>query len=117
MIYIIEDDVSVSRSFELFFESAGIGFRAFKSAESFLSVEKPVMNDLLLLDINLPLMSGMDLLNKLALEKRNIPTIVITALDDEQTRETCKGYGVKAFLRKPVDSEALMDLIKYHTNV
>jgi FixJ family two-component response regulator len=108
--------MSVRRSFEIFLESAGIEFKSFGSAESFLSSGVPTINDLLLLDINLPVMSGLDLLDSLAKDKKPVPTIVITAVDDGRTRERCKGYGVKAFLRKPVDGETLMDLIKYHSN-
>jgi len=114
MIYLIEDDVSVRRSFEIFLESAGFAFKSFGSAESFLSNGIPTMKDLLLLDINLPEMNGLDLLSKLSREKKNTSVIVITAIDDEQTREGCKRFGVKAFLRKPVDGGALIDLIKYH---
>ena len=114
MIYLIEDDNSVRRSFEIFLESAGLEFKSFESAELFLSRGMPALDDLLLLDINLPGMNGLDLLSKLSHENKNTPAIVITALDDAQIRQGCKRYGVKAFLRKPVDLEALMDVIKYH---
>jgi FixJ family two-component response regulator len=57
-------------------------------------------------------MSGLDLLNKFAQDKKLIPVIVVTARDDSSIRESCISYGVKAFLRKPVDGAALMDLIK-----
>lgn len=106
--------MSVRRSFEVFLESAGLDFKSFESAESFLSGGTPTTKDLLLLDINLPGMSGLDLLRELSLEKKTTPAIVITASDDVRIREGRKRYGVKAFLRKPVDGGALVDLIKYH---
>jgi FixJ family two-component response regulator len=112
MIYIIEDDMSVRRSFEFFLESEGLEFKSFGSAISFLSEEMPSIKDLLVLDINLPVMSGLDLLKKFSQEKKQIPVIVVTARDDSGIFECCKSYGVKAFLRKPVDGQALMDLIK-----
>lgn len=114
MIYVVENDISVRRSFEIFLESAGFEFKSFGTAESLLSNSIPSSNDLFLLDIDLPLRNGLDLLHKFAQEKRNIPAIVITTIDSAQTRESCKRYGVKAILRKPVDSEALLDLINYH---
>lgn len=113
MIYIVEDDVSVRRSFEMFLESAGLEYKSFESAESFFSDGVPTDHDLLLLDINLPGISGVDLLGILISRDNHVPVIVITAKDDSNTRETCLKYGVKAFLRKPVD-ETLIDLIKYH---
>jgi FixJ family two-component response regulator len=114
MIYIIEDDVSVSRSFEMFLKSAGLEFKSFRNAESFLTIGKPGQNDLLLIDINLPGMTGLDMLGKLEQQKKNIPAIVITSQDDPKTLESCRKYGVKAFMRKPVDGDALMDLIRYY---
>ena len=62
--------MSVRRSFEVFLESAGLEFKSFGSAESFLSGGMATNNDLLLLDINLPVMSGLDLLSKLSQEKK-----------------------------------------------
>jgi FixJ family two-component response regulator len=114
VIYLIEDDMSVRRSFEIFLESAGLEFKSFESAELFLSGGMSTINDLLLLDINLPGMNGVELLRRLCRENMNTPAIVITAFDDAQIRESCRRSGVKAFLRKPVDLEALMDVINYH---
>lgn len=102
------------RSFEIFLDAAGMEFMSFGDAEAFLADASYSDNDLLLLDINLAKMSGLDLLHKLSADKKRINAIVITSLEDVRSRESCKQYGVKAFLRKPVDGEALMDLIKYN---
>jgi FixJ family two-component response regulator len=112
MIYIIEDDYYVRRAFEIFLESVGQEFKSFESAITFLSDMRPGTNDLLVLDLNLPGMSGLDLLKKFSPDKLQIPVIVVTAHDDEQTREACMQYGVKAYLRKPVNGKALFEIIK-----
>ena len=114
MIYIIEDDKSIIRGFELFLKSAGMEFRSFESATDFLAECQPGLQDILVLDLNLPGMMGCDLLKKLDEEGLHIPVIVVTAFDDAQNRETCRKYGVKSYLRKPVDGEALIDIIKYN---
>lgn len=114
MIYIIEDDTSIVRGFELFLKSAGMEFRSFESATNFLDECHPGLEDILVLDLNLPGMMGTDLLKKLDEDGLQIPVIVVTAFDDAQNREMCKKYGVKAYLRKPVDGEALIDIIKYN---
>ena len=114
MIYIVEDDISIIRGFELFLKSAGMEFRSFENATDFLTDYHPRRQDILVLDLNLPGMLGSDLLQKLEDDGLHIPTIVVTAFDDAQNRETCKKYGVKAYLRKPVDGEALIDIIKYN---
>ena len=116
MIYLIDDDRSVRRGFELFLKSAGMPFMSFASASDFLDSFASDTNqkDIIVLDLNLPGKSGSELLQKLAIDGTKIPVIVVTAFDDSQSREICRKYGVKAYMRKPVDGEALIDIIKYN---
>ena len=114
MIYFIDDDESVRRGFGMFLKSAGLDHKSFESAEEFLSQWKPDSRDLLVLDMYLPGMNGCDLLKKFVTQSVHIPVIVITASEDQQNREYCREYGVKAYLRKPVDAEALLDIISYN---
>jgi FixJ family two-component response regulator len=113
MIYLVDDDKSVSYGFGMFLESAGMETRAFGTAEEFLKDARLQTGDILVLDIHLPGMSGCELLHKLSEAEVTIPVIVVTAFDEPQSREACRDYGVKAFLRKPVDGEALLDIITY----
>jgi FixJ family two-component response regulator len=114
MISIVEDDLAVREAMELLLKSAGLIYQSFESAEQFLSGFKPCQEDSIILDLNLPGMNGCDLLKKISPAGINIHVIVTTAFDDPTSRKLCKQYGVKAFLRKPVDGEALIDLIKYN---
>jgi FixJ family two-component response regulator len=113
MISIVEDDVSVREAIEAFLKSAGLKSISYGSAEEFLSGYIPDTNDILILDLNLPGISGYDLLKKLRHNKMNLQVIVTTAFDEPGSRDFCRQYAVKAYLRKPVDGEALIDLIKY----
>jgi FixJ family two-component response regulator len=117
MISIIEDDLSVREAMELLLRSAGMKYQSFDSAEQFLSRFKPGNEDIIVLDLNLPGMSGCDLLKEISHNGNRIHVIVTTALEDTASRKLCKQYGGTAFLRKPVDGEALIDLIKYHVHV
>jgi FixJ family two-component response regulator len=114
VIYLIDDDKSVRRAFEIFLKSAGMDYQSFGSANEFLSVYKQAEMDLLILDLNLPGMNGRDLLKKFDFEGIHLPVIVVSASDDAISREICRQLGVKAYLRKPVDGEALLDTIKYN---
>jgi len=114
MIYLIDDDKYVRRGFEIFLKSGGMDLVSFESAEDFLAAVKPGVKDMLILDLHLPGLNGCDLLKKMNQEGIHIPVIVVTAFEDIQSRECCRQYGVKAYLRKPVDGEALSDLIKYN---
>ncbi len=114
MIYLIDDDISVLRGYELFLRSASIECKSFNNPKDFLSLSVSGNGDLLILDLNLPEMSGFDVLKKLKDDGISLPVIVVTAFDDYSTREKCNDFGVKAFLRKPVDGETLIDTIKYN---
>ncbi len=114
MVYLIDDDKSVRRGFELFLKSAGMGYKSFESADSFESVVEPDVNDTIILDLNLPGKSGCEFLQILREKKNDVQVVVVTAFDEPRTRKLCKDLGVKAYLRKPVDGEALIDIIKYN---
>jgi len=114
MVYLVDDDKSVRRAFELFLKSAGLDYRSFDSANDFLAVFKQGLQDTLVLDLNLPGMSGCDLLKELDQQGIHLLVIVVTAFDDPTSRKKCRQYGVKAYLRKPVDGETLIDIIQYN---
>ena len=113
MIYIIDDDPNVRDGFMMLLKSAGYQCNSFESAEEFLKKYKAGANDLLILDIHLPGMSGCSLMEYLRKNNEHVPVIIITGYDDEATRTEAKNYGAIAYLRKPVDGEALIDLIKF----
>jgi FixJ family two-component response regulator len=114
MISIIEDDLYVREAIETLLKSVGMKYQSFDSAEQFLSGFKPCLEDIIILDLNLPGMNGCDLLKEIKPDGIKIKMIVTTAFDDLVSRELCRQYGVKAFLRKPVDGEALIDLINFN---
>lgn len=117
MIYIVEDDKNVRDGFVMLLRSEGFISKAYDKAEDFLKEFKPAVDDLLILDMHLPGMNGCALLDKM--EKRGIhfPFIIITGFDEPVNRSCAKKYGALAYLRKPVDSTALIDLIKFNLDI
>ena len=113
MIYIIDDDQHIRRGFEMLFKSADLGCKSFGSAEEFLEIFRQMDDDILILDMHMPNMNGCDLLHHFMNNKVHVPVIVVTAFDEPLSRQCAKNYGALAYLRKPVDGEALIDLIKY----
>lgn len=114
MIHIIDDDKEIRDSFMLLLQSAGFKSNTYDSAEKFLEYyEHNQNNDLIILDINLTGMSGRDLMENLSNRNLYLPVIIITAFDERETRKAAKKYGALAYLRKPIDSEALIDLVKF----
>jgi len=113
MVYIIDDDKYVRRGFGILLKSAGIESISYESAEEFLKFFKSGEKDLLILDMHMPGMGGCDLLEHFTKNDLHIPVIIITAYDEQASRDCARNYGALAYLRKPVDGEALIDLIKY----
>ena len=62
---------------------------------------------LLVSDINMPGMSGLDLLPRIKAERSDIPVLMVTAYGDENTRKVALERGADGFLTKPIDFGAL----------
>lgn len=70
--------------------------------------------DLILLDIMMPIMDGFEVLQELKNneETKNIPVIILTALDGEQNIEKCWKLGAAGYIPKPFEPEIIMEKIK-----
>lgn len=89
-------------------------YRSFENASEFLGSCSPGKGDIIVLDFNMPGVHGCDLLKEFEKRDFHVPVIIVTATDDTKYMETCRKHGVKAFLRKPVDIEALYDIIRFN---
>jgi FixJ family two-component response regulator len=110
-VILIDDDTSVLRALRRLLLAADFKVLAFNSAEAFLATQIPARNVCLLLDIYLPGMNGIDLCGTLAASGRSLPTILMTANDDEATQKIARNAGVLATLYKPFDADVLLATI------
>lgn len=107
-VIVVEDDASTLRALERLLRSFDFEAIGFRSAEAFLEHDVRYEQVCLLLDIFLPGMSGIELLTRLAASGRSIPTILMTAHDDEGTRRLLSEVGGSAVLYKPFDEDVLL---------
>lgn len=114
-VHIIDDDQSVRKALSRLLQSAGLKSCAYESAQSFLAQERGQENACILTDISMPTISGFDILDLLKQENSRLPVIVLSARDDDDTRNLVSKLGVQFFLRKPVDGQALIDAIYWVT--
>jgi FixJ family two-component response regulator len=112
VIYIVDDDKYVLRGFQILLKSEGLESTAYESAEEFIKSWDQDENNLLILDMHMPGMNGCNLLEYLESKGLNIPVIIVTAYDEEASRNCSLRYRTLGYLLKPVESEALLDLIK-----
>lgn len=112
IISIVDDDISIRKSLDRLIRSAGLKVLVFASAEQFLNSAQPLKADCLILDIQLPGMSGIELLHYLKTQKYKVPIIFITAHgSDEHARSEAASDWTVAYLIKPFSGEELLDAV------
>ena len=113
LVHIVDDDESVRKGLSRLMRSAGIESRAYESPERFLAEVRNERNACILMDITMPRMSGIELAAQLKEKGIALPVIAISARDDDEMRQLARDLGVRFFLRKPVDDQALIDAISW----
>jgi len=111
-ISIVDDDASIREALKSLMRSVRFNVEAFASAEDFLASERLNDTACLILDVNLPGMSGFELQNQLHMAGRGIPIIFITAHADDASRQRALKGGAIEFLSKPVRRETLFKAIQ-----
>ena len=110
-IFVVDDDESVRKSLWRLLRSAGFEVRTFASAAEFLAVAPTCGAGVLVLDLRMPLMNGLELQRHLRADGNRIPIIVITAHDGDDARADAMAAGAVGFIRKPFEDETLLSLI------
>jgi FixJ family two-component response regulator len=108
MISIIDDDASVRAAIGNLLQSLGYVTHVFESADEFLRSDHLDQTSCVIADVNMPVMSGVDLLVHLRDQDKRVPFIFITAFPDERIRARAFGAGALGFLTKPFDRDHLI---------
>jgi FixJ family two-component response regulator len=112
IVFIVDDDVSVRESLEWLIRSAGWQPESFASAQAFLSRAPATTPSCLLLDIELPGLNGLELQERIAVDRSEMPIIFITGhADVPRTVRAMKGGAVE-FLTKPFADHALLQAVE-----
>lgn len=111
IIFVVDDDPSVRGALERLLRSAGLQCRVFASAREFLSHARPDAPACLVLDVQLPGLSGLDLQCTMATAGIEIPIIFITGHGDVPMSVRAMKAGAFEFLTKPFREEDLLDAI------
>ncbi len=111
-VYAVDDDPIVLILLEALFEGADIPVKTYSSAEEFLAVYSPDNPGVLLLDIVMPGMSGLELQKVLAVYGNNTPIIFLTgAAEVDMVIEALKA-GATDFIEKPVQPTKVLECVK-----
>ncbi len=111
LIGIVDDDSSVRRALGRMISSFGFKVELFASASNYLN-ESDSDPACLILDVVMPDMNGLQLLATLQESGRSVPTVFMSAHDDEAYKEKARALGAIAYLHKPCNETVLLDAIE-----
>ena len=112
VVFVVDDDISVRESLELLIRTEGWRAETFASAQQFLDRPRVLVPNCLILDISLPGLNGLDLQERVARERIDMPIIFITGHGDvPKTVRAMKGGAVE-FLTKPFNDEVLLTAVR-----
>src|SRR5690349_10155153 len=92
-VAIVDDDASTRTALTRLFRLHGINARSYSSARDFLAALPSAMPDCLIVDVNMPEMSGLDLQREILRQGIRIPTIVITANANDNIASSAVSLG------------------------
>lgn len=110
-ICIVDDDPAVCESLEALLASAGFETEAFQSARGFLEGFDPSDAACLVLDIRMPEMDGLTLLETLGAARQGVPVIMMTAHGDVPMAVRAMRAGAADFVEKPFEPDRLLQSI------
>ena len=110
-IAIVDDDPAVLKALARLLRARAFEARTYTSAREFLEVLPDGVPECLIVDLQMPEMTGLELQRHLTRNGLRIPTIVITAHNEAGARERCESAGAVAFLAKPLQDTSLLAAI------
>ncbi|SDX50955.1 response regulator transcription factor CtrA [Roseicitreum antarcticum] len=107
-VLLVEDDAATSRSIELMLTHASFNVYCTDMGEEAIELGKLYDYDLILLDLNLPDMTGLEVLRQIRLARVDTPTLILTGEDDTESKLRGFGSGADDYLTKPFHREELV---------
>ena len=107
LVSVVEDDQFFRESMRRLMRSLGYRVEVFASAADFLASPRLAETACLIADVNMPVMTGVELYRHLIDSGHAIPTILVTAYADDDVGSRALKDGIICYLRKPVDEQHL----------
>jgi RNA polymerase sigma factor (sigma-70 family) len=111
-VFVIDDHPGMRKSLQYLIETAGLKVETYATAREFLDSYNPARRGCLVLDMRMPGMTGLDLLDELANRGDARPAIMITGFGNVPTAVRAMKAGAIDFLEKPFDDDELLERIQ-----
>ena len=112
IVYVIDDESEVRRSLGFFLKTAGFLPRPYLSGQDFLADAADLAPGCVLLDIRMPELSGLDVIERLGSRRGQLPVIVMTGHGDIATAVRAMKLGAIDFLEKPFEEEVMVTALR-----
>lgn len=112
IIFVVDDDESARTGLGRLLWSAGFEVKTFASGQEFLDHGQVDNGGVLVLDVRMPGMGGLEVQKGLAARGSKLPIIFLTGFEDPQAHRKALNSGAIAFLQKPVDEQTLLQAVK-----
>ena len=111
IVCLVDDDLSVLKSIERLLASDGFSVRAFNKPKEFLAYVQAHAVSLVVLDIWMEEMSGLEVQAQLPALSPQTRVIIITGREDQTAKRTAFHLGVAAFFTKPFDNDQFLSAV------
>jgi FixJ family two-component response regulator len=112
MIFIVDDDAGVRDSLGSLLECEGFEAQGFASCREFLNTDRTDEGNCLIVDVHMPEMSGIELLETMQRDGDMLPVIVLSGRVDTATRNRARAAGALAVVEKPHQADEVLDLVR-----
>jgi len=110
-IAVLDDEPQMGKALGRLLSSHGLEATTFTLGGELLAACALKQPDCLLLDLNMPVMDGFEVLERLKQAGLRFPVIIITSVDSPEARERAMSVHPAAFFRKPLDGQTLLDAV------
>lgn len=111
-VHIVDDDAAIRDSLTLMLEARSFQVRAYESAPDFLERVRPTQSGCVVADLRMPMMDGIELMEKMRVLNIALPVVIITAYADVPLAIRAMKAGAIDLLEKPFENDALLAAVE-----
>lgn len=110
-ILVVDDEADIRMTLSMLLMAAGYEVHGVEDGEAALDTLSSHSYDLVLLDLMLPWVGGLEVLQRLPERARDTPVVVISAMGEEDAMQECLSLGAASFVAKPFTNQAVVQAV------
>jgi len=113
LVAVVDDEEPIRKALGRLLRAAGLVAECFPAGQAFLDSMAASRPDCVILDLHMPGLGGLQVLEQLQARHPPLPTIIITGHDEPDNQMRCLAGGAAAYMREPLDDELLLQTIDH----